>query len=103
MARQPRAQVLPGAEHVRIPELDAACEQIGEARATMNASRQVEQEALGAALRVLKQHAKQTKGVYKFAGVELVLVHGDDKVRARLIKEQGEGADLEGASEDDGA
>lgn len=90
-ARKPRNPPLPGLEHVRYEDLDAICEGVGDARKAKNTAIQAEQEYIADAVQAMRGH---NLTVYKYAGVELLLVEGDAKVRARLIKDsEGEGAD----------
>lgn len=83
-------------EQVRDEVLDALCESIGDARDTMNAARNTEQADCQASL-----HRLQEKGWTKYAhaGVELLRVSGEEKLRVRTKKEattmsDGDGVDL---------
>ena len=80
----PRSQVLPGMEQVRNIRLDRLCESIGEAREQMNRLRQEEK---GDAQMALREMHDQRVEVYRHAGVELVRVPGEEKLRVRTTKE----------------
>ncbi len=80
----PRSQALPGMEQVRNRQLDRACESIGESRDAMNRLRKEEADDLRMALR--EMHDKKVT-VYRHAGVELVRVPGEEKIRVRTTKE----------------
>lgn len=87
-------------EHVRYTDLDAICEGIGDARRAKNAAVLDEQGYMQDAIPAMQAHDVT---VYKYAGVELILVPGDTKVRARLIKnDEGEGADIPAGEAEDG-
>lgn len=83
----PRSQPLPGMERVRNKKLDHLCEDIAEARSSINAQHGVEKGALQGAQRVMHDNKIS---VYKHGGVELALIPGTEKVRARLVKEDGD-------------
>lgn len=83
----PRSQTLPGMDQVRNRKLDNLCEAIGEERNRMNAAKQEEQASIQAALQVMQ---RDNVTVYKHAGVELARVPGAEKLRVRLVKEQGD-------------
>jgi hypothetical protein len=97
---KPRSQPLPGLEQVRNGKLDNLCEAIADVRGTMNTAKQEEIGFVRAALQ-----AMVAKGVtvYKHGGVELARVPGAEKLRVRLVKEQGDAdaEDLEDATEPD--
>lgn len=82
-ASSPRSQVLPGMEQVRNRALDRICEAISDVRADLNRLRGEEKDLQGQAVRVMES-GKVT--VYRFAGVELVLVPGDVHLRVRTLK-----------------
>jgi hypothetical protein len=82
--KMPRSQPLPGMEQVRNRNLDRACESIGESRDQMNRIRREEADDLRGALR--EMHDKNVV-VYRHAGVELVRVPGEEKIRVRTTKE----------------
>jgi hypothetical protein len=79
-------------EHVRYRELDAFCEGIADARAKKNEAIADEKGYITGAL-----GAMQKRGcvVYKHDGIELLFVPGDAKLRVRLTKDEGEGADVQ--------
>lgn len=82
---------LPGMSHVRYNDLDDICEALA---ASMKKSNRIAEDIAGykqAGLDGLKKHDITT---YKYAGVAIVRVPGDEKLSARLIKEQGEGGDV---------
>lgn len=86
-----KAVPLPGMEHVRYTDLDAYCESIGEARARKNDAVADEKGYIQGAMQSMQKH---NCTAYKHAGVELLLVPGDAKLRVRLLKnDEGEGAD----------
>jgi len=80
----PSAQALPTLEHVRHATLDRLCEAIGEDRDIINARRASEQENCREALDEMHHHGVTS---YHFAGVELVRVPGQEKLRVRTSKE----------------
>ena len=88
--RRPRSQILPGMEQVRSKALDNICEAIGDVRETMNAAKK---EESGFVLSALQQMQRTSVTVYKHAGVELALVPGAEKLRVRLVKEEGDAGD----------
>jgi len=92
--------VLPGFEQVRSAKLDNLCEGLHDCRGTMNDAKQEETGLIQAALQVMVQRGVS---VYKHAGIELARVPGAEKLRVRVIKEQGDAgaADLEPPAEGD--
>lgn len=74
-------------DQIRDRVLDNLCEAIGDTRATANAARQEEAGYLSSAL---KRMTGREASIYKHAGVELALVPGSDKLRVRLIDQQGD-------------
>lgn len=98
--RAPRSQVLPGLEQVRDTTLESCCEYIGAAREVMNAARGDEQAAIQRAIKRMLKSPQQPKK-YLFAGVELALVEGVDKLRVRLRKDAEDTASVEGPSEEE--
>lgn len=84
-AKAPRSQVLPGMEQVRNRNLDRLCESIGEARESLNVLRAEEKTDLGRALREMHENDVI---VYRHAGVELVRIPGEEKIRVRTTKEK---------------
>lgn len=87
----PRSQVLPGGgmDAVRNGDLDNLCEEIAEERESSNQAKTREKASTAKALAVM-QAEKYT--VYKHAGVELVRVPGADKLRVRLVDDEGDAA-----------
>lgn len=83
----PRARALPGLEKVRDEELDAACERIGDIREQQAALRSSEKQEKK--LCQDRMHALKLKA-HKHAGVELLLVPGDEKLRVRLTGDEGQ-------------
>ena len=81
-------------ERVRSAKLDSLCESIGDERETMNKARTEEKGLIISALTEMQRRGVQ---VYKHASIELARVPGSEKLRVRLIKEQGDAdeADLE--------
>jgi hypothetical protein len=82
--RNPRAQALPGLEQVRNIKLDRLCESIGDGREVINKQRTEEKADLRNALR--EMHDRNVT-VYRHAGVELVRIPGEEKLRVRTSKE----------------
>ena len=87
----PRSQVLPGGgmDAVRNGDLDTLCEEIAEEREESNKARTREKASTAKALAVMQ--AEQYT-VYKHAGVELIRVPGADKLRVRLVDDEGDAA-----------
>lgn len=83
-ATSPRSQVLPGMEQVRNRVLDRVCEGISDTRGDMNRLRGEEKDLQ---LQAVKAMQAGNVTAYRFAGVELVLVPGDVKLRVRTMKE----------------
>lgn len=81
-----RSQPLPGMETVKHPILRNICEGIADERATMNAAATEEKQLISTALQYM-----ESKGVplFKDCGVELTLVPGSNRLRVRLVKDQG--------------
>lgn len=101
-SKQPHDVVLPGMEQVRNVKLDNLCRQIAETRATQNQCRQDEAGYERAALvEMQRDKRKDAKGVfsYRHAGVELVRLIGDEKLRVRTSRDN---ATSEQAGDDDG-
>lgn len=88
----PRSQVLPGMEQVRNKALDRVCEGISDVRGDLNRLRGEEQDLQRQAVKAM-QADKVT--AYRSAGVELVLVPGDVKLRVRTLKAQNADAPAE--------
>jgi len=101
--RAPRQQAL--ITEARIKPLDDVAATIGDLRDQMNALRTDEGEQLNIALKLMRKHERTT---WKHAGVELVRVPGEEKLRVRTSKEKAtaeveeEGVEVETGS-DDGA
>jgi hypothetical protein len=81
--RKPRAQELPGVG-VRHTDLDRLCESIGEARDSVNALRGEEKGLCQNALKQMRIHNVMS---YRHAGVELMRVIGEDKLRVRTSRD----------------
>lgn len=108
----PRSQVLPGFKRERNERLDNICEGIAEERERMNAARQEEQGLIQAAMQLM---TKKGLPLYKYAHVELTRVPGAEKLRVRIVKDDGaadesdlapsdaDAGDDEDESPDDGA
>lgn len=94
----PRSQVLPGMEQVRNRTLDRVCEGISDTRADMNRLRGEEKDLMMQAVKAM-QSDKVT--AYRFAGVELVLVPGDVKLRVRTMKAGDVNADGDTEADDE--
>ena len=95
--RTARHQTLPGMEQVRNRALDHICEEVSDVRADMNKRRQEEKELVNQAIRVM-QESETT--VYRFSGVELVLVPGDTKLRVRTLKDSDANAERQPTTAD---
>lgn len=93
----PRSQTLPGMEQVRHTKLDRLCEGISECREEMNEQRGIEAEKCRGALVYMHDNSITT---YRYAGVELVRVPGEEKLRVRTSKEK---ATLETDDEETGS
>ncbi len=94
----PRSQVLPGMEQVRNRSLDRICEGISETRADMNRLRGEDKDLMMQGVKVMQADEVTA---YRFAGVELVLVPGDVKLRVRTMKAGDVNGD--GAAEETGS
>lgn len=79
----PRSQVLPGMEQVRNRSLDRICEGISDVRNDKNRLIAEEKDLMNQAVQVM---TKDAMTVYRFSGVELVLVPGDVHLRVRTLK-----------------
>ena len=86
-SRGGRSQVLPGLEGARNQRLDNIAEALVEERDRLNSAKVEEQALITAALKEMQDADLQ---VYKHNGVELARVPGAEKVRVRLVKEQGD-------------
>jgi len=78
-----RSQVLPGMKKFRDEVLDNHCETVQECRGSMSTARADEQSALQAALK--RMGAKKIDS-YKHGRVELLRSPGEEKIRARVLK-----------------
>lgn len=76
-------QPLPTMEQARHSKLDKLCVSIGDAREAANNAHTDEAAGRQAALNYMHDHELS---VYKHAGIELVRVPGEDKLRVRLSK-----------------
>ena len=86
-ARSPRSQVLPGMEQVRDRVLDELCESLGDCRDTMNASKVEEKGLIQSALKRMQVKERQ---VYKHARIALSREPGAERLRVRVVKEEGD-------------
>jgi hypothetical protein len=85
VARGPRSQALPGMEQVRAVALDHACESISECREQLNNLRAEESGIMQTTLTTMKKLDVMT---YRHAGVELIRVPGEERLRVRTSKAQ---------------
>jgi hypothetical protein len=85
LKRQPRQVPLGGMEDVRIRALDECAASIAEIRESMNELRTQEGDYLKNALKLMRKHDRTT---WRAAGVELVRVAGEEKLRVRTSKEK---------------
>ncbi len=81
--RQGRQIPLPGVDR-RLSSLDDICTSIAETRAAMNQLRAEETDYEKTALKLM-QRAERT--AYRWAGVELVRIPGEEKLRVRTARE----------------
>ena len=72
---------------MRNGRLDNICESIEEERARVNAARKEEATLIAAALSVMQGNRIHA---YKHAGIELARVPGTEKLRVRLVKDDGD-------------
>lgn len=93
----PRDQKLPTMAQPRNAVLERLCGSIEEQRAVMNAARQQEKGDLQAALQEMQ---RRDLSQFVYAGVELTRVTGADKLRVRVVDDEGTTA---GAVESDPA
>ena len=98
-AEKPRDQVLPGMEDVRYRDLDNTCNTIAETREEMNALRQAE---IGYEQKALAQMRNHNITSYRHAGVELVRVPGEEKLRVRTARERTATAEVEPEADEKG-
>lgn len=80
----PRSQTLPGMEQVTNRALNRVCEHISDVRREMNRARGEEKDLMNQAVTVMTD---SKVSVYRFSGVELLLVPGDVHLRVRTLKE----------------
>lgn len=83
---------------MRSRRLDNLCEGLGDARDQMNSAKVEEQSLIQAAL---QQMVKEGIQVYKHARVELARVPGAEKLRVRVVKEEGDAGAEDLAPPDD--
>ena len=91
--KAPRETPLPGMEDARIRPLDDICASISETRQQQNDLRAEEAGLEQTALRLLRTHGKTA---WRHAGVELIRVPGEEKLRVRTSR-----ASATAESEDD--
>lgn len=83
--QQPHDHPLPGMEDVRYRDLDNICNTIAETREELNTLRQEEIGYEQTALARMRDHGTTH---YRHAGVELVRVPGEEKLRVRTARER---------------
>src|SRR5262245_33241356 len=83
LRKTPREQDLPGMENRRIKALDEVCASIADCRGSMNDLRAQEGDLERHALKLMHKHEKQT---WQHAGVELLRVPGEEKLRVRTSR-----------------
>jgi hypothetical protein len=91
-AEKARDQPLPGMEEVRYRDLDNTCNSIAETREEINTLRADETAFEQTALRQMRTHGITS---YRHAGVELVRVPGEEKLRVRTARERTATAETE--------
>lgn len=79
-----RSIPLPGLEQVRSQKLDNICESIADTREQMNTLRTEEKDEKRGALTTMRE---QNLTTYRHAGVELVRVPGEERLRVRTSKQ----------------
>lgn len=89
---QPRPRPLPGMENARISPLDNICQSIAETREQQNSLRQEEAGLETTALKLMRKHSKIS---WRHAGVELVRVPGEEKLRVRTSRGRSATAETE--------
>lgn len=94
-----RQPALPGTEQIRNKSLDRICEGISDVRQDTSRLRGEEQDLTRQAVSVM-QRDKVT--AYRSAGVELVLVPGDVKLRVRTLKDTANADAIEELPEESG-
>lgn len=97
---RPRQVPLSGMEDVRIRGLDDCATSISEIREEMNKLRGQETDQLTIALKLMRKHERTT---WRAAGVELVRVPGEEKLRVRTSKEKATGETDEEEQPEQGA
>ena len=80
---KPRERALPGLEDARIKSLDEVCDSISECRASINELKGEEADLEKKALKEMHTHRKSS---WRHAGVELVLIPGEERLRVRTTK-----------------
>jgi len=83
-------------EEVRLRKLDHICTSIAETRGAMNELRETEAGLEQTALSVMRSNDRTS---YRHAGVELVRVPGEEKLRVRTARERTATAEVEEESE----
>lgn len=82
--KAPKAKALPGMESAIHVKLNEICEHISETRAQVNQLRGEDNDLCRHALAYMHENKLRT---YRFAGVELARVPGEEKLRVRTSKE----------------
>ncbi|CAB4187273.1 hypothetical protein UFOVP1601_16 [uncultured Caudovirales phage] len=82
--KTPKSKPLPGMEEAIHTRLNTLCEQISETRAQVNQLRGEDNDLCRHALAYMHDNKVRT---YRFAGVELARVPGEEKLRVRTSKE----------------
>lgn len=82
--QSPRSQALPGMEQITNRALNRICEHISDVRREMNRARGEEKDLMNQAVTVMTD---SKVSVYRFSGVELLLVPGDVHLRVRTLKD----------------
>lgn len=85
-AKGPRSQSLPGMEQVRVQELDNLAESLGEIRQEKSGLEADEKENLSTALSIMHDRGINS---YRFAKIEYLRSPGEEKIRARMVKDRG--------------
>lgn len=91
-----RSIPLPGLEQVRSQKLDNICESIADTREQMNTLRTEEKDEKRGALTTMRERNLTT---YRHAGVELVRVPGEERLRVRTSKQDATAETIEEAPE----
>lgn len=82
--KTPKSKPLPGMEQVIHTRLNELCEHISETRGQVNQLRGEDNDLCRHALAYMHDHKVRT---YRFAGVELARVPGEEKLRVRTSSE----------------